>query len=55
MDRKAKNKLGEQLAEVDKIVYSVENIKYLDSGRKIAVEGLINNNRFLITKDREKN
>lgn len=40
IDRKQQNKLAESLDIIDKIVYSCENVKYLESGRKISVEGL---------------
>ena len=39
---------------MDKILYSLENIKYLDSGRKIAVEGLVQNNTLMMAKDADK-
>jgi hypothetical protein len=32
--------MGKQLDTLEKIVYSLENIKHLDSGRKIVVEGM---------------
>lgn len=40
VDTKEKNRVAETLEGIDKIVYSCENIKYLESGRKISVNGL---------------
>ncbi len=54
IDNKEKNKLADTLEGIDKIVYSCENIKYLESGRKISVNGLSQSHRFIFQKDAEK-
>ncbi|CDW78119.1 UNKNOWN [Stylonychia lemnae] len=53
-DRKDRIRIGDSLAAVEKIVYSIENIKYLDSGRKISVDGMNQSHRFIFNKDRDK-
>ena len=54
IERKVKNQLAEQFSEIDKIVYSLGNIKYLDSGRKIAVDGLAYAQNFMFGNEKYK-
>eukprot|EP00347_Sterkiella_histriomuscorum_P022042 403331889 len=54
LNNKEKNRLSDSFAAIEKTVYSLENIRYLESGRKISVEGLNQSHKFIFSKDREK-
>ena len=52
-DKKETTRLQTQADAMDKLVQQMDNVKHLESGRKITVGGMNVNHRFVIEKERQ--
>jgi hypothetical protein len=52
-DKKENTRLQTQADAMDKLVQQMDNVKHLESGRKITVGGMNANHRFVIEKERQ--
>ena len=52
-DKKENTRLQTQADAMDKLVQQMDNVKHLESGRKITVGGMNSNHRFVIEKERQ--
>jgi hypothetical protein len=52
-DRKQHIKLLTHVNDVEKLVMQVENVRHLESGRKVSVGGMNANHRFIIERERQ--
>jgi hypothetical protein len=52
-DKKENKKLATQVEAMDKLVMQMDNVKHLESGRRVTVGGMNANHRFVIEKEKQ--
>jgi hypothetical protein len=52
-DKKETTRLQTQADAMDKLVMQMDNVKHLESGRKVTVGGMNASHRFVIEKERQ--